>query len=64
MIFDFQSEYDDEKVDPHYDSKKPEEEAPDDLDLPDDLNLDDKEAGEEEAGKEEEESAQGKLFLR
>lgn len=52
----FQSEYDDDRIDPHHGSQEPEE-APDKMDLPDDLKLD-----EEEAGVTEEEQGQGQIF--
>lgn len=49
----FQSKYDDDRIDPHHGNQEPEE-APDNMDLPDDLKLD-----EEEAGVTEEEQGQG-----
>lgn len=52
----FQSEYDDDRIDPHHGNQEPEE-APDNMDLPDDLKLD-----EEEAGVTEEEQGQGQIF--
>lgn len=52
----FQSEYDDDRIDLHHGNQEPEE-APDNMDLPDDLKLD-----EEEAGVTEEEQGQGQIF--
>uniref|UniRef100_A0A8W8MR76 Midasin n=1 Tax=Magallana gigas TaxID=29159 RepID=A0A8W8MR76_MAGGI len=49
-----ESEYDDDRIDPHHGNQEPEE-APDNMDLPDDLKLDEEEAGvtEEEQGQDE-----------
>ena len=44
FIEHFQSEYDDERIDPHHGNQEAEE-APENMDLPDDLTLDEEEAG-------------------
>ncbi|XP_061171072.1 midasin-like [Saccostrea echinata] len=49
-----ESEYDDDRIDPNHGSQEPQQ-APDNMDLPDDLKLDEEEAGvtEEDQGQEE-----------